>query len=364
MKICFLAGADSIHSYRWVKYFSDRGHAVHWVSFAPSRFGSIEKVSFHEIKPSPFKALNSCYGAVRLKRLLNDIQPDILHAHYIGTYGLAGAITGFHPFITTAWGSDILFAGRSRVKGPFIKYVLRQSDLITCDAEHMRKAMLELGAAPEKIKTVYFGTDTQRFCPGEKNEALRNKLGIPHSRFILSLRSFELVYDVQSLIKAIPHVLKEVPDAIFVVVGKGSEEGRLKALAESLNVSENIRFLGSISNDDLLQCLISADVYVSTSLSDAGLSSSTAEAMACGLSVVITDSGENKLWVKDGENGFIVRVKDPVGLGEKIVCLLKNDGLRARLGMLGRKTIVEKSSYYVEMGKMEEMCKALTKSNA
>lgn len=33
MKICFLAGGDSIHSYKWIRYFSDRGHEVHWISF-------------------------------------------------------------------------------------------------------------------------------------------------------------------------------------------------------------------------------------------------------------------------------------------------------------------------------------------
>ncbi len=51
MRICFLAGADSIHSYRWIKYFADKGHEIHWISIVPLTIGqNINNVNFYEIK--------------------------------------------------------------------------------------------------------------------------------------------------------------------------------------------------------------------------------------------------------------------------------------------------------------------------
>jgi len=364
MKLCFLAGADSIHSVRWIRYFADRGHEVHWISLTPSTQSDIGGVKLHLIKGLPtarhYTPSLLCY-AICIKRLVARISPDILHAHYAGVNGVVGALSGFHPFVLTAWGSDVLFAAKSKLKGPLVRFALNKADMITCDAEHMRDAIKKLEVDPNKINLIYFGVDTQKFRPSERDENLKDKLGIFNSPTIISLRNLEPVYDVESLINSIPQVLAEVPEAKFVIAGKGSQERELKGLARSLGVSESIRFVGWISNDELPQYLASADIYVSTSLSDAGLAASTAEAMACGLPVVITDSGENRKWVKDGESGFIVPIKNAKVLAERVVYLLKNGGIRAEFGEISRKIIEERNNYYKEMNKMENIYRELIK---
>jgi glycosyltransferase involved in cell wall biosynthesis len=362
MKICFLAGANSIHSYRWIKYFADKGHNIHWISCVPLDFDYIENITFYEIKQFPIRGLSLLYSAFKIKKLIKNINPDILHAHYIGTYGLIAAMSGYNPLILTAWGSDILFAGKSKLKGPFVKYALNKADLITCDAIYMIDAMMKLSTDKEKIKLIFFGVDTDKFKPGEKNLKLRENLKLDDSPTIISLRNLEPVYDVETLIKAIPLVLKEIPEAKFIIGGTGSEGKRLNELSKSLGVTESVRFIGRYSNDALPQYLASADIYVSTSLSDAGIAASTAEAMACGIPVVITDSGENREWVKDGGNGFVVPVSDPVLIAEKILLLLQNDTLREKIGMEGQKTIRERNNYHREMGKMEEIYERLIKT--
>lgn len=355
MKICFLAAANTIHSYRWIKFFADRGHEVHWISFVPSDFEPLKGAAFHEVSFSGPKWMGMINAALKVRGLIKDIAPDILHAHYVGTYGLAAALSGFRPLVVTAWGSDILFAGKSKIKGPLVKYALRRADLITCDAHHMVDAMVGLGADAEKIKIIYFGIDTERFSPGARDDALRAGLGVFDLPMVISLRNLEPVYDVESLIRAAPSVLKDFPDAKFVIGGRGSQEETLRGLAESLGLSESVRFIGRYRNEDLPGYLRSADVYVSTSLSDAGIAASTAEAMACGTAVVITDSGENGKWVEDGENGLLVPVKKPGPLAEGIKRLLGDSALRARLGGAGRKTIAERNDYHREMGKMERL---------
>jgi glycosyltransferase involved in cell wall biosynthesis len=363
MKICFLAAANSIHSYRWIKYFADNGHEIHWISLALSSFDDIENGNFYEIKQLPVKVLSILWAMIRVKKLVKKIKPDVLHAHYAGTYGLLGAIAGVHPFVITVWGSDILFASKSVIKGLFIKFALKKAELITSDANHMRDAMIKLGVDPIKVNIIYFGTDTLKFRPGKKSETLRSKLEIFDLPMIISLRNLEPIYDVKSLINSIHYVLEEVPEAKFVIAGKGSEKDKLKKLAKSLEVSESIRFVGEISSDELPRYLTSSDIYVSTSLSDAGLSASAAEAMACGLPVIVTDSGENREWVENGKNGFIVSLSNPQTLAEKIIYLLKNGEVRLKYGSINRRIIEERNNYYIEMEKMQRIYRELIENN-
>jgi glycosyltransferase involved in cell wall biosynthesis len=291
------------------------------------------------------------------------LDPDILHAHYVTNYGFFGALCGFHPFVLTAWGSDVLFHTNRRVlafvKEYIAKYVLRKADLTTCDADHMKEAIRMLGVSTEKIILVYFGIDTRKFSPGQRSESLRTRLGFYGSPAVVSLRNLEPLYDVESLFRAMPSVLKEIPETKFVIAGKGSEEGRLRDLASSLGVIDSIRFIGFIPNDELPQYLNAMDVYVSTSLSDAGIAASTAEAMACGLPVIITDVADNRMWVEDGENGFIIPMKDPEALAEKIVYLLRHKDIGSKFGERNRKIIEERNDYYKEMGKMEKIYQEL-----
>jgi len=107
--------------------------------------------------------------------------------------------------------------------------------------------------------------------------------------------------------------------------------------------------------------LNNADIYVSTSLSDSGLAASTAEAMASGLPVIVSDSGDNRQWVDDNKGGFVIPLKSPEILAEKIIYLLKNKTLLKSFGEYNRKIIEERNNYHKEMGKMEKLYEEITK---
>jgi glycosyltransferase involved in cell wall biosynthesis len=354
MKICFLAGANSLHSHRWIKYFVNKGYKIYWVSLMQS-LEPLPDVVFCDIGPLSTNPIIITYQAIKFKQLIRKIKPDILHIHSVGTYGVIGAFANFHPMIATAWGSDVLIAGKSIIKRPLVKFVLRNADLITCDADHMIDNMVKLGTDIRKIKLVYFGTELDKFKPGAKDRDQLDKWRVCDSPTVISLRNLEPIYDIETLIKSIPIVLRYVPETKFIIAGTGSQEKYLQDLAKSLGVIDSIRFIGRYLHNDLPTYLNSVDIYVSTSLSDAGIAASTAEAMACGLPVIITDSGENKKWINDGKNGFVVPIKKPDILAEKVTYLLRNNEIRKQLGINGRKTIEDKNNYYKEMGKMEEL---------
>jgi len=360
MKICFLAPANSIHSKRWISFFVDAGHDVEWISLHPSAFDENETLRYHEFDFVNDKTIGSLFGfTIRIRKVIKTFGPDVIHVHSAGTYGLFGLLcSGNTPMVLTAWGSDILFATRSLLKSFLVKMMLRKARLITTDAVHMKEEMQKLGADGRKIHQINFGVDGKRFSLLQKNQELRKELGLGDEPTVISMRSFEEVYDVETLIRAVPLVLEREPQAEFLLLGKGPLKEGLESLANELGVISQVHFLGHLPPDQLPSLLSSCDIYVSTSLSDAGLASCTQEAMASCIPVIITDSGENRNWVKNGINGLVIPVKAPKILAEKICYLIENEGFGVEMGVKARETILDLSDYYKEMRKMERLLKA------
>jgi len=217
----------------------------------------------------------------------------------------------------------------------------------------MREEIMSFGVPAERIRIVNFGVDTDSFSKCPQDTEVRGHWGLSNEPTVISLRNFEPVYDIETLLRAIPKVLETVSTARFILGGKGGLEDELKLLVAQLGIGHAVNFVGYIPNDQLPTILCSADVYVSTSLSDAGIASSTAEAMACELPVVVTDSGENNQWINDGVNGFLVPVSQPEALAKRLIQLLQKTELRQKFGQRGRSMICKNNDYHVEMTKME-----------
>lgn len=355
MRICYLAPANSVHSHRWIKYFADKGHQIEWISLFPLSGRIQQGVVYHEILINKKNPLSVLLTARKVKRLIGRISPDLLHILSTAIYGVVGAASRFHPTVTTALGSDVLVSGRSLPTRPFVKYALHSTDLVTCDADHMIESMQRLGVSRDKLHLIYFGVDTQKFSPENRDEELRRKLGIFDNPAVLSLRSFYPVYNIETLIRAIPLVLEEVRNAVFCINGVGPEEQMLKELARRLGVANNIKFMGVLPEEDFPKYIASMDLYVSTSLSDAGISAGTAESMASGLAAVVTDFGENSKWVIHNHSGFVFPKRDFKALAKHITWLLKNPDQRKRSGENGRRIITDRNNYFTEMEKMERL---------
>lgn len=361
LKICFLAGTNSIHSHRWADYFSDAGHEVHLISFAPTVQPIKEGIYYREIISNLPKPLNFLELVFTTRKALKKIQPDILHAHSAGIYGLVAVFTGFHPFILTAWGTDVLLNPRDLFKRVMVKLILKTADLITCDGDNTTDAMVRLDAKLEKIKRILFGTDIEKFKPGSKVKGPRTKTSFIRGKqkskvTVISLRSLEPVYDIETLVKAAAIIVKAVPETKFIIAGDGEQREYLTQLAENLGLlPQYFEFIGRYKNENLPQMLNDADIYVSTSLSDSGLAASTAEAMASGLPIIVSDSGDNKKWIEKNKGGFVIPCGDYQALAEKLIYLLKNPAKRKSFGKYNRKIIEEKNNYYKEMKRMEKL---------
>lgn len=360
MRICFIADAASIHTQRWVNYFAEKGHEVHLISWkgGGDYAEGVHIYSLSKLSPRIWpvsKCLAYFVAPIQTRRLVRMIEPDILDAHFITENGYLGAVTGFHPLILTAWGSDILvIPKRNPIHRFFTKQALKRADHIICVSPAIKEEIVGLGSNIDKVKIIPIGINTSEFSPKPNKERIMQVLGIPDSvPIVISIRSLDPFYNVESLVKAIPLVVEEVPEAKFVIAGKESQRGYLEKLAISLDITDSIRFVDWIPDNELPEYLASSDVYVSTSPSD-GTSVSLLEAMACELAPVVTDIAGNRPWVKDGENGFLFPVRDHKMLAIKIAILLKDDKLRSNFGKISRNIVAKRAEHRKEMARVEE----------
>lgn len=313
MKICYLANSQSIHTQRWARHFKDRGYQVTVISFQPGAIEGVKVISLASFSSQRHLNILLQFGNVR--RLVQEIAPDILHAHYVTSYGLAGALTGKHPFVVTAWGSDVLVTPEeSWIYRQMVCFALNRADLVTSMAEHMTQCIIERRyAVASRIVTLPFGVDTDVF-----NLNRRSRQHGVGSGLVVSTRRLDYGLDVHLFIQAIPQVLKTFPDTHFVVTGNGPFRSDLEQLAIDLGIIEHIDFRGEIPHSEMPKLLGGADVFVSTSRSD-GNNISLNEAMACGAFPVATDIPANRAWIDVGRNGLLFSCQDADGLAEKVI---------------------------------------------
>ena len=349
MKICFLAASNSIHSHQWINFFSNLGHKIIWISLVPSTIKVTDNIEYYEFTSGIFSSI------FKVRKLITKLNPDIVHIHYLGYYGLLGLFSNAKCIVSTPWGSDIIEGKKSFLKRQILLRILNKTKLIICDAYHMRDELKKLNVPHDKINIIYFGVDTKKFVRKDRNLEILNKFNISNEITIISLRSFEPVYDIKTLILAAKIILKQIPDVHFLLCGRGTLEKELKELVHSLSIDNSVHFTGFIDKQLLPSLLSSSDIYVSTSLSDAGLASSTGEAMSCETPVVISDSAENDQWINNKVNGFLFSTKSSEQLAEILIKLIKDEPLRKTVGKEGRNIIIKKYDYENEMNKVNDL---------
>ena len=108
----------------------------------------------------------------------------------------------------------------------------------------MRDELIALGADPEKTEISFPGVNTEEFSPVRRDETIRQSLDISNSSpIVISTRALSYAYDVETLIRAIPLVLREVPQVKFIVAGKGDQRNYLQKLTQSLGIEDSTRFI-------------------------------------------------------------------------------------------------------------------------
>jgi glycosyltransferase involved in cell wall biosynthesis len=281
--------------------------------------------------------LNYFLNLYKIKRVVQRFCPDILHAHYVSSYGLMGSFLNYHPFIISVWGSDIFdFPKKSFLHKYFVKRTLRKADFVLSTSNVMA---LETGKYTDKeIFVTPFGVDCDKF-------KLKNELKLKDKIIIGTVKALEPKYGIEYLIRAFKILSLNHPEMHLElhIAGKGSLEDRLKKLSKELAIEDKVKFLGFIDHGKIPDVLNTFSVYVAVSIEESeSFGVAVVEAEASGVPVVVSNIGGLPEVVKDGETGFMVPPKEPKATAEAIERILLDEKFRQKLSINARKFVLEK----------------------
>lgn len=366
MKIVYIASAQSYYHPKWFEYFIGKGHQVHLVSPDAPRF-EMPGVDIHCFPQFKLKVLRLAFtfflGGIFSRRIINREKPDILHAIELDE-GFAAASSGFHPFVMTPNGSDLLvWAKRYLLVRIIARYVFSKADVVTSDSVPLKEASIALGAPKDKNYIIQWGVDLTQFHPRVDRGRIREKYALGGSLLILSTRPLMPNYNMDTVIRCLPEVLKKVPSVkIMFIYGFRDKEVEMKKLVVDLGVADATIFVGSIDYEEMPYYLAASDICLSVPSSDSS-PRSVYEAMACGVPPILSDLPWTKDFITPEQNALIVPVRDHQALATAILRLLSDGELRQRMIKANLELVDEKLNYHKHMAKMESIYQSLCQIN-
>jgi glycosyltransferase involved in cell wall biosynthesis len=285
-----------------------------------------------------------------------EFQPDIIHAHLhegalIGCavrmftgipvlFDLQGSLTGemsAHGFIKKNTLVHRIFE--------WIEYQTDQwPDFVVTQAATMRDELLRKFRVPgNRVALTMDGVDSQDFRPGLSIDDLRTRYGLGNAPVVVYLGLLNHYQGVDCLLEAIPQIIREVPETVFLIMGYPDVE-RYTEMARKLGIPDrNIRFTGRIPYEDAPRYICLGQIAVSPKLGITEANGKLYNYMACGLPTVAFENSINREVL--GDAGVYAEMGKSVSLAEGILQLLRNPGLRSALGKLGRTRVVENFSW-------------------
>ncbi len=289
----------------------------------------------------------------RLREIVAQVRPDLIHAHSPCLNGLAALDLGV-PMLyefRSSWEDAAVSTGtttegsvRYRLSRWLETRVLRRADAVTVICEGLRLEAAARGVASDRIVVIPNAVDPAKLLLRHADhdtdrDAARRQFGLSGAPVIGFVGSFFAWEGLDLLLQAMPRVLAELPDAQLLLAGGGPHEARLRAMVPQLGLDARVVFAGSVPHDRVADLYAAIDVlaYPRTRmrLTDMVTPLKPLEAMALAKPFVASDVGGHRELVADGETGVLCKAGDVEDLAGSIVRVLKDDGLRARLSHNG-----------------------------
>lgn len=343
--ICLLGDATSPHIQRWANEMIGRGYRVSLITARPNALPGVSQRVLSPIR----RTTDWLFRVGAARRYMRELTPDIVHAHYLTSYGYLAARCARHPLVMTAWGSDLLVTPHTRPWMRWLtRWILRRADLITGDsASLVEAARLYSPSAP--VHEIHWGVDRMRFAPTpwEHKEGLQ----------IISLRAWEPNYHIGTLIQAFALLRQILPDAPLALhlLGGGSLESTLRAQVQTLGLTRNVTFHGHLDDAGMANVLARCKVSVSIPESDA-TSVAMLESMACGLAVVATDLDANRQWIS---SDLLIPAGNATALAEVLARLMKDDVGMQQVGLQNAERIALSGDRKTQMDHMDRLYRGL-----
>lgn len=216
--------------------------------------------------------------------------------------------------IARAWRAKLVVQAHGWEIGPRAKVAwstIAKSDLMLCVSRHTRSVMCDqVAVAPERI-VVLSNTVGDAFTPGDGSE-FRKRHGLENKRLLLTvgrLLSHERYKGHDRVIAAMPGLLAQGHDVLYLIAGEGDDRSRLERCVRELGLEDRVRFLGALTAEQLVRAYRAADVFVMPSTGE-GFGISYLEAMACGTPALGLAAGGAMDALAGGSLGMMVDEED------------------------------------------------------
>jgi colanic acid/amylovoran biosynthesis glycosyltransferase len=216
-------------------------------------------------------------------------------------------------------------------------------------SKFIESKLIEKGYPPEKIIQHYIGINTNKFVPSDTPSS---------ARYILCVGRHTEKKGIDTLLRAFARIAAKYPEVSLIQVGKGHLENKLKKLAETLGIANQVKFLGAQPYDEVQRLMRGAEIFALPSQTASngdseGLPFVILEAMASAIPVASTRHSGIPEAVLDGETGLLVEEKDDEGLADRLNWLLCDRAAAKAMGQRGREVVCECFDIQKQTAKLE-----------
>ena len=232
---------------------------------------------------------------------------DLIDAHYFYPDGVAAVLLGHalgRPVVVTARGSDLNVIAEYAAPRRWIRWSARQADGLVAVSSGLKRRLVALGVAEERVNVLRNGVDLAFFRPADRDTA-RRALGLTRPT-LLAVGNLVGLKRHRMMVEA----LAGLPAVDLVIVGEGPERAAIEALARERRVADRVRLLGHLPQDRLPDIYSAADLLLLVSRHE-GWPNVLLESMACGTPVIVSDIDGIADIVAAPEAGRIVQEPTP-----------------------------------------------------
>lgn len=316
------------------KALANEGHQVHFITYSqPARLDFFSaNLFYHEVSVRDYPLFDYApYESALASKLVDVVrfeQLDVLHVHYAIPHASAAfmakqilASYGIHiPVVTTLHGTDITLVGKDPTYKPVVTFSINQSDGVTTVSDDLRKDTYNHFEITKDIKVIPNFIDFSRFSLQAKDH-FKKAIAPNNERILIHTSNFRKVKRTGDVIRVFEKVQAVIPSKLLMV-GDGPERVYNEQLCRSLNICENVRFLGK--QDAVEEILSVSDLFLMPSESESfGLAA--LEAMACKVPIITTNAGGLPELNVDGFCGYMSNVGDVDDMAAHAIEILKDD---------------------------------------
>ncbi|BBJ28321.1 glycosyltransferase family 4 protein [Athalassotoga saccharophila] len=344
---------QSIHTRKWVEPFlNDNDFEVLVVSFDLGNREILNGLPAKTVK-SKFGKFGYFFSVNKFKKIFDEFKPDLIHAHFVTSYGYIASKIGFHPLVLSAWGSDITLAEKSSLRRRIVRSVLNSSDYVNFAGEYLKDMAIKIGFDLKKPHDVFqYGVDTQNIVKYRKPIDDRENL-------IISPRGFAEVYNVKNQILAMKNVVEKNSTAKLFMYG-GGDSSKAKKLVDELHLNDSVKIIGKVDQNTLWSQIGKSLIVLSVPFRD-GTPLSLLESMALGAFPVVSKIPPNEEWVEDRKNGLLVDEDSPEEIAKAINLALENSEIIRSSFDCNLEIIRLRADYLKNIQKIKEIYKSYFK---